>query len=188
VGGWVGGWSIHIEDSKKSPGGLFLTLLRICVYGELVKKRLVDNIHFQEKDVEIVFIKTNLRMGNTMVIGKKVGMSLFVIMMVMCFDILRCHSQEKPPDKIIKNFIISIDIIGDRNDEDTNFRNYKINKFNITQNLFSNKNNRYYIIVDYDISYEELTPKGGWHAKNKKQSNRRFSLEWKHNTWYVYDN
>jgi hypothetical protein len=95
-------------------------------------------------------------MVNTMVNGKKVIISICVIMMVIGFGVKYSYLQERPSEDIIKDLIKKMEI--NKGIEKSHVRNIFFTYFNITNSSFNNKN-RYCIIVNYQINYEYIKHK-----------------------------
>lgn len=116
---------------------------------------------------------------------KNVIMSIFVIIMVLCFFVGGTYSQEKPSEgemkyiigPYIKNDMENINIFLLKYED---IKSYEFVSFNITNSFFSKLNSRYCIKFDYEMSYEYYTIKR-W---NVKGTDRRFCFEKKDNRWY----
>ena len=123
-----------------------------------------------------------------MVNGKKVIISICVIMMVIGFGVKYSYLQERPSEDIIKDLIKKMEI--NKGIEKSHVRNLFFTYFNITNSSFNNKN-RYCIIVNYQINYEYITNnplnnKWIWFPDREKRINIKYSFEKKNNQWNGY--
>ena len=112
--------------------------------------------------------------------GKKIIVSVVVIMMVMCLYVQYSYSEEKPSEEVMKGIIYkgglpNFESLGQH------YSNINFIEFNITNTFFSNKNNRYCIEVNYIISFFS-TILGG--LDKVIENNKRYSFEKKGNKWY----
>jgi hypothetical protein len=162
--------SSYMEDSRKSPGGLvFLYILENIWNGWISENEFDGYIHTEEKTGKKGCIKPYLRRVNTMINGKKVIISMCVILMLMYISI-GCSSSNKPSEEEMKDIIIPI--ISSNPYILNTMKNIEFNIFKTTNDFFSKKNGRYCIQVDYNISYNFL----GKHD-NIKNNDERYSFE-----------
>ena len=103
--------------------------------------------------------------------GKKVLVSMLVIMMVMCFCVKYSYSQEKPSEEVMEKIIVKIEFGEDQ------FTKIHFDEFIISNSFTSNKNNRYCIEVNYIAYYI-------YYIGNRMEENKRYSFEKKGNLWY----
>ena len=116
--------------------------------------------------------------------GKKVIISMFVIMMLICLCVNRSYSQEKPSEEVIKNIIARITLSIPQGSRTTG-EYTKINfvEFNITNSFISNKNYRYCIEVNYILEYNY----GRFGRLSETINVGHFSFEKKGNKWYGWE-
>ncbi len=106
--------------------------------------------------------------------GKKVIMSMVVIMMVMCFYVGHSYSQEKPSEEVMERIIVKLEFGEDQ------FTRIKFDEFIISNSFTSKKNNRYCIEVSYIVYYI-------YSIGNKMEENKRYSFEKNGNQWYGWE-
>ena len=119
-----------------------------------------------------------------MVNGKKVIISMFVIMMLIFLCVNRSYSQEKPTEEVMKNIIARITLFIPQGSRTTGeYTNIKFVEFNITNSFISNKNNRYCIEVNYILEFN----RGRFGSLSQSKNVGHYSFEKKGNQWYGWE-
>ena len=119
-----------------------------------------------------------------MVNGKKVMMSMSVIMMLICLCVNCSYSQEKPSEEVIKNIIARITLSIPQGSRTTGeYSQIDFVTFNITNSFISKKNNRYCIEVNYILEYNF----GRFGRLSVTKNVEHYSFEKKGNRWYGWE-
>ena len=119
-----------------------------------------------------------------MVNGKKVIISMFVIMMLICLCVKRSYSQGKPSEDVMENIIARITLGIPQGSRTTGeFTNINFVEFNITNSFISHKNNRYCIEVNYILEFNH----GRFGRLSQSKNVGHYSFEKKGNRWYGWE-
>lgn len=107
--------------------------------------------------------------------GKKVIMSMFIIMMIIGFYVRCSYSQEKPSEELVKGIIFRIEI-----QKSGGLYPLKITNYQVTNEFISKHNGRYCVEVKYYIESTSLDLTG-------MVNNKRYSFEKNGNQWYGWE-
>jgi hypothetical protein len=121
------------------------------------------------------------------VIFKKLIIYCIAIIMIIYCIVGYSYSKDIPPEGVIQDLIVKVNIYYGNVSSQKNYRNIKFNYFNINNSFLSKHNGRYCVSVDSFISYESRYTSStttGWKNGNKKIVNGEYSFEKKGNQWF----